>query len=179
MIALPPPSEVRLVFTANRRDNLSPCACSANHGGGAVQEATVLRRLLVEDDAAGRRQIRVDLGPTGGPNAGAAPFAAYFSALRFDAVEPALPGAPALPLPTPVPEGLEGVITSDPEVCGGELCFEGTRVHLAIFIDYLSGGYTLDRFLKGYPGVSRKQAVAALKWQGDVCRRAAGLEAFS
>ena len=32
------------------------------------------------------------------------------------------------------------------------------------FVAYLEGGYSLDEFLRGYPTVSRQQAVAVQAW---------------
>lgn len=57
----------------------------------------------------------------------------------------------------------ESVIRSDPEVLGGAPVFAGTRVPLRALLDYLEGGETLDRFLEDFPGVTRDQAVAALR----------------
>ena len=76
-----------------------------------------------------------------------------------------------------IPQALVHVVTSDPEVLGGTVCFLGTRVPLATFIDYIEAGYSLDRFLQGFSGVSREQAVAVLGWQAHQSRLAAGLEA--
>jgi len=46
---------------------------------------------------------------------------------------------------------------------GGTPVFVGTRVPLRNLIDYLEGGYSLDKFLDAFPSVSREQAVAALE----------------
>ena len=57
----------------------------------------------------------------------------------------------------------ESVIVQNPEVLGGEPVFRGTRVPFQALLDYLEGGDTLDQFLEQFPGVSRKDAVAALE----------------
>ena len=57
----------------------------------------------------------------------------------------------------------ESVIVQNPEVLGGEPVFRGTRVPFQALLDYLEGGDTLDEFLEQFPGVSRKDAVAALE----------------
>jgi uncharacterized protein (DUF433 family) len=54
------------------------------------------------------------------------------------------------------------IVTIDPEIMGGTPCFTGTRVPVDTLLDYIEGGDTLDRFLDGFPGVSREQAVAFL-----------------
>ena len=54
------------------------------------------------------------------------------------------------------------VMARDPNVVSGTLVFAGTRVPVQILIDYLKAGETLDRFLTGFPTVSREQAEAFL-----------------
>ena len=62
---------------------------------------------------------------------------------------------------------LDLVVHSDPEILGGMLVFQGTRVPLRNLIDYLERGHTLDEFLDSFPSVSRDQAVAALEAAHD------------
>lgn len=57
----------------------------------------------------------------------------------------------------------ESVIVRDPETLSGQPVFRGTRVPFQALLDYLEGGDTLDEFLEQYPGVTRKQAIAALE----------------
>ncbi len=59
------------------------------------------------------------------------------------------------------------VITSNPDVLGGEPVFRGTRVPLRALIDYLEGGDTLDIFLDDFPTVTREQAITALEQAKD------------
>jgi uncharacterized protein (DUF433 family) len=54
------------------------------------------------------------------------------------------------------------VVHSDPEILGGTPVFVGTRVPFQNLIDYLSGGDSLDEFLRQFPSVTRAQARAAL-----------------
>lgn len=58
---------------------------------------------------------------------------------------------------------LQQIISRDPEVVSGALVFKGTRVPVQTLIDYLKSGETLDRFLDGFPTVSREQAEAYLE----------------
>ena len=53
---------------------------------------------------------------------------------------------------------LESVVSKDPDVVSGALVFRGTRVPVQTLIDYLKSGETLDRFLDGFPSVTREQA---------------------
>ena len=54
-------------------------------------------------------------------------------------------------------------IKIDPEIVSGTPCFAGTRVPVKILFDYLSGGYTLEGFLEGFPTVTREQALGVLE----------------
>lgn len=55
------------------------------------------------------------------------------------------------------------IVSRDPDVVSGAVVFAGTRVPVQILIDYLKAGETLDRFLEGFPTVSREQAAAFLE----------------
>ncbi|MEL6772886.1 MAG: DUF433 domain-containing protein [Bacteroidota bacterium] len=55
------------------------------------------------------------------------------------------------------------VVSRDPDVVSGALVFKGTRVPVQTLIDYLKSGETLDRFLDGFPTVTRAQAEAYLE----------------
>jgi uncharacterized protein (DUF433 family) len=55
------------------------------------------------------------------------------------------------------------VIHCDPEIQGGVPVFVGTRVPVKNLFDCLEAGDTLDQFLRSFPSVTRKQAVAALE----------------
>lgn len=58
---------------------------------------------------------------------------------------------------------LEQVVSRDPDIVSGALVFKGTRVPVQTLIDYLKSGETLDRFIDGFPTVSREQAEAYLE----------------
>ncbi|MEM1269840.1 MAG: DUF433 domain-containing protein [Bacteroidota bacterium] len=58
---------------------------------------------------------------------------------------------------------LEDVVSRDPEIVSGALVFKGTRVPVQVLIDYLKAGETLDRFLDGFPTVSREKAEGYLE----------------
>ena len=49
------------------------------------------------------------------------------------------------------------------DVMHGALCFAGTRVPIKTLFEYLEEGESLDTFLKGFPTVSREQALAVLE----------------
>jgi uncharacterized protein (DUF433 family) len=45
----------------------------------------------------------------------------------------------------------------------GALVFRGTRVPVSVLFEYLEGGYSLDDFLREFPGVQREHALAVLE----------------
>lgn len=55
------------------------------------------------------------------------------------------------------------LVTRDPEVMSGALCFAGTRVPVKNLFDYLEGSSSLEDFLEDFPSVSRERAVAVLE----------------
>lgn len=56
----------------------------------------------------------------------------------------------------------KSIVSRDPEIVSGALVFAGTRVPVEILVDYLKTGESLDRFLEGFPSVTREQAEAFL-----------------
>jgi uncharacterized protein (DUF433 family) len=68
----------------------------------------------------------------------------------------------------------EQVISRDPEVVSGALVFAGTRVPVDILVDYLKAGDSLDRFLEGFPTVTREQAEAFLDLALEALRSQVG-----
>ena len=59
--------------------------------------------------------------------------------------------------------GERPLVARDPEIMGATTVFADTRVPVVTLVDYLEGGYSLDEFFADFPGVSRKQAHAALE----------------
>ena len=59
--------------------------------------------------------------------------------------------------------GMESVIIRDPDIMSGEPVFRGTRVLVSTLFDYLEAGHSLERFLQGFPGVTRDAARQALE----------------
>lgn len=66
----------------------------------------------------------------------------------------------------------ESVVHSDPEICGGQLVFIGTRVPLWIFTEHMKAGVSLEEFLDDFPTVTREQAVAAAQLAEEVASHA-------
>lgn len=55
------------------------------------------------------------------------------------------------------------LISRNPEIMSGALCFTQTRVPVKNLFDYLEGASTLEDFLEDFPSVSRDKAIAVLE----------------
>jgi uncharacterized protein (DUF433 family) len=55
------------------------------------------------------------------------------------------------------------LVSRDPEIMSGALCFTGTRVPVKNLFDYLEGGSSLEAFLDDFPSISRDRVVAVLE----------------
>ena len=55
------------------------------------------------------------------------------------------------------------LVTRDPDIMSGALCFTGTRVPVKNLFDYLEGTSSLEDFLEDFPSVTRQRAVAVLE----------------
>jgi uncharacterized protein (DUF433 family) len=78
-----------------------------------------------------------------------------------------------------IPEPLQGILDSSPEVLSGAVRFKGTRIHLQILWDALLEGMGIDEFLEDYPDVSREQALAVLSWLQDLSQESFPIEQAS
>jgi uncharacterized protein (DUF433 family) len=58
---------------------------------------------------------------------------------------------------------MDSVVVRDPEVMSGEPTFRGTRVLVRTLFDYIEAGHSLERFLEGFPTVSREMALLAVE----------------
>ncbi len=55
------------------------------------------------------------------------------------------------------------IVVRNPAITSGEPTFRGTRVLVRTLFDYLEAGHSLERFLEGFPTVSREMALQALE----------------
>jgi len=60
-------------------------------------------------------------------------------------------------------KSMDSVVVRDPEVMSGEPTFRGTRVLVRTLFDYIEAGHSLERFLEGFPTVSREMALLAVE----------------
>ena len=55
------------------------------------------------------------------------------------------------------------LVSRNPEVMSGALCFTGTRVLVKSLFDYLEGASSLEDFLEDFPSIPRNKAIAVLE----------------
>jgi uncharacterized protein (DUF433 family) len=77
---------------------------------------------------------------------------------------------------TTIPKGLEHIMSINPEILGGEPCFNGTRVPLETVIDNIAAGITIERILRNYPSLTPEHVDAVLQWELELAYSAAGVE---
>jgi len=75
-----------------------------------------------------------------------------------------------------IPSELQGVLISTADTLGGSVRFEGTRVPVRALLDALICGRSIDYFLAAYPGVTREQAIAVIRWEQNQARTVLGVE---
>ena len=54
----------------------------------------------------------------------------------------------------------KSLVSRDPEIMSGALCFAGTRVPVQNLFDYLEGRSSLEDFLEDFPSIRRDKAIA-------------------
>lgn len=75
-----------------------------------------------------------------------------------------------------IPQELQNVLDIHPQIISGAVRFKGTRVPVQALIDTLHDGHGLLEFLEDYPGVTREQAEAVVRWEQNKARAVFGLE---
>jgi uncharacterized protein (DUF433 family) len=61
-------------------------------------------------------------------------------------------------------------LKSDPEVCGGQLCAEGTRVPVTVILDNFAEGASREEILRSYPSLQPVHLDAALSYAAELAR---------
>ena len=59
-------------------------------------------------------------------------------------------------------------LSSDPQICGGELCAKGTRVPVTVILDSLGEGSSTEAILACYPSLKREHIQAALGYAAEL-----------
>lgn len=74
-----------------------------------------------------------------------------------------------------IPDELKDVLSVDPEMLSGAVCFKGRRVLVQSLLDTLYNDGSVDDFLDGFPDIPREWAMAVIRWEQMQARRALGI----
>jgi len=55
-------------------------------------------------------------------------------------------------------------ITINPKIRFGKPCIRGTRIAVVDILNLLAAGYTIDEIPKQYPGITKKDVLAAIEF---------------
>jgi uncharacterized protein (DUF433 family) len=59
-------------------------------------------------------------------------------------------------------------LSSNPKVCGGEICATGTRVPVTVILDSLAEGAGKEEILRSYPSLQAIHVDAALAYAAEL-----------
>lgn len=61
-------------------------------------------------------------------------------------------------------------ISINPEICGGRPCIKGTRIWVALILDYLANGMTEAEVLAEYPQLTRQDILSCIAYGAEMSR---------
>jgi uncharacterized protein (DUF433 family) len=61
-------------------------------------------------------------------------------------------------------------ISTDPNVCHGQVCIKGTRIPVSVVLDNLAAGVAEDEILRSYPALTRDAIRAATAYAAELAR---------
>jgi uncharacterized protein (DUF433 family) len=61
-------------------------------------------------------------------------------------------------------------ISIDPGICGGSPCIKGTRIWVALVLDFLADGMTETELLAEYPQLTHEDVMAAMAYGAETSR---------
>jgi uncharacterized protein (DUF433 family) len=61
-------------------------------------------------------------------------------------------------------------ITTDPNICHGQACIQGTRIMVSIILDNLAEGQHSEDILKSYPSLTPEAIQAAITYAAELAR---------
>ena len=68
------------------------------------------------------------------------------------------------------PDNLLSRISIDPNICFGKPCIRGHRIWVALILDYLAGGETIEGLLEAYPSIERGDILACIAYGSEMTR---------
>jgi uncharacterized protein (DUF433 family) len=75
-----------------------------------------------------------------------------------------------------IPKELGHILSSDPEVMGGAICFTGTRIPVVMLLDNVAAGVPMEEFYDNYPDLTPEVVQPVMDWENQRAREALGLE---
>ncbi len=78
-----------------------------------------------------------------------------------------------------IPDELKGVLSQNPNIMSGSICFVGTRIPVKILLDNHREGVPIVEFMDAYPDISSDQIQAVLDWQDKQSKVVLGIEVAS
>jgi len=66
-------------------------------------------------------------------------------------------------------------ITTDPAVCHGRACINGTRIMASVVLDNLAAGQSPEDILRLYPTLHREDIMAAVAYAAELARERVAL----
>lgn len=67
-------------------------------------------------------------------------------------------------------DGLLSRISIDPNICFGKPSIRGHRIWVALVLDYLSGGSSIEEILEAYPSIEREDVLACIAYGAEMAR---------
>jgi uncharacterized protein (DUF433 family) len=64
-------------------------------------------------------------------------------------------------------------LTSDANICGGQLCARGTRIPVTVILDSVAEGSTREEILKSFPSLTGDHIDSALAYAAELAREEA------
>ncbi len=61
-------------------------------------------------------------------------------------------------------------ISIDPNISFGKPCIKGHRIWVALILDYLAGGATVEEVLEAYPSLEREDVLACIAYGAEMAR---------
>lgn len=61
-------------------------------------------------------------------------------------------------------------LSSDPQICHGQLCAKGTRVFVTNILDSLAEGASREEILRSYPSLKPEHIEAAFAYAAELAR---------
>jgi uncharacterized protein (DUF433 family) len=75
-----------------------------------------------------------------------------------------------------IPEELQAILSSDPDIMGGDVCFACTRIPVVMLLDNVAASVPMNEFYDDYADLTPQQVETVLGWENRKAREALGLE---